>query len=64
MLKIFFEVFLRKVYLTLNPGETIKIKNFGYFQMRKGKINNTSASDREPIISGSYCILSTLERSA
>ena len=47
--KIFFEVFLRKVSLQLNPGETIKIKNFGYFQMRIGKINNTSASNPAPL---------------
>jgi hypothetical protein len=47
--KIFFEVFLRKVSLQLNPGETIKIKDFGYFQMRTGKINNTSASNPAPL---------------
>jgi nucleoid DNA-binding protein len=43
--KIFFEVFLRKVSLQLNPGETIKIKNIGYFQMRTGKIKKTSEED-------------------
>jgi hypothetical protein len=47
--KIFFEVFLRKVSQQLNPGETIKIKNFGYFQMRIGKINNISASNPAPL---------------
>jgi len=47
--KIFFEVFLRKVSQQLNPGETIKIKNFGYFQMRIGKINNTSAGNPAPL---------------
>ena len=49
--KIFFEVFLRKVSQQLNPGETIKIKNFGYFQMRIGKINNTSANNPAPLSS-------------
>ena len=48
--KIFFEVFLRKVSLKLNPGETIKIKNFGYFQMRTGKINKTSEGNPAPLL--------------
>jgi len=48
--KIFFEVFLRKVSQQLNPGETIKINNFGYFQMRTGKINNTAARITEPLL--------------
>jgi hypothetical protein len=43
--KIFFEVFLRKVSLQLNPGETIRVKNIGYFQMRTGKIKNTSPAE-------------------
>ena len=47
--KIFFEVFLRKVSLQLNPGETIKIKNFGYFQVRTGKIKNKSANS-DPVL--------------
>lgn len=47
--KIFFEVFLRKISLQLNPGETIKIKNFGYFQVRTGKIKNASANS-DPVL--------------
>lgn len=46
--KIFFEVFLRKVSLQLNPGETIKIKNIGFFQMRTGKIRNSSDNNLKP----------------
>jgi hypothetical protein len=48
--KIFFEVFLRKVSQQLNPGETIGIKNFGYFQMRTGKIKNTSVGISKPVL--------------
>ncbi|MDR3610829.1 MAG: SPOR domain-containing protein [Ignavibacteriaceae bacterium] len=47
--KIFFEVFLKKVSLQLNPGETIKVKNFGYFQVRTGKIKN-SLEDSESLL--------------
>jgi nucleoid DNA-binding protein len=47
--KIFFEVFLRKVSLQLNPGETIKIKNFGFFQMHTGKIKKTHFNNSNPI---------------
>lgn len=45
--KIFFEVFLRKVSQQLNPGETIKIKNFGYFQVRTGKLKNDIGVESE-----------------
>ena len=48
--KIFFEVFLRKISLQLNPGETIKVKNFGYFQMRTGKIKKTTVSNSDTIL--------------
>ena len=48
--KIFFEIFLRKMSLHLNPGETIKINNFGYFQIRTGKINNTSVGNPAPLL--------------
>src|ERR1035437_9104303 len=47
--KIFFEVFLRKVSLQLNPGETIKIKNFGYFQIHTGKIIKTHVNNSHPV---------------
>ena len=40
--KIFFEIFLRKVSLQLNPGETIKVNNLGFFQVRTGKIRKSS----------------------
>jgi cell division septation protein DedD len=45
--KIFFEVFLRKVSQQLNPGDLIKIKNFGAFQLRTGKIKNASPKDAD-----------------
>jgi hypothetical protein len=48
--KIFFEIFLRKLSLQLNPGETIKINNYGYFQMRTGKISKISADDTESVL--------------
>jgi cell division septation protein DedD/nucleoid DNA-binding protein len=48
--KIFFEVFLRKVSLQLNPGETIRVKNIGYFQMRTGKIKNISVGNPEHVL--------------
>jgi nucleoid DNA-binding protein/cell division septation protein DedD len=48
--KIFFEVFLRKVSLQLNPGETIRIKNIGYLQMRTGKIKSSSAIDSNQVL--------------
>jgi nucleoid DNA-binding protein len=48
--KIFFEVFLRKVSLQLNPGESIKVKNFGYFQVRTGKIKNASVNESDSML--------------
>src|ERR1017187_1736154 len=45
--KIFFEVFLKKVSLQLNPGETIRINNIGFFQLRTGKIKHTSENDSQ-----------------
>ena len=47
--KIFFEIFLRKVSLQLNPGETIKIKNFGFFQVHIGKIRKSSVNNSKPV---------------
>jgi hypothetical protein len=48
--KIFFEVFLRKVSLQFNPGETIKIKNFGFLQMHTGKLKNISQKYSESLL--------------
>ncbi len=38
--KIFFEIFLQHIGSQLSPGEAINIKNFGFFQLRKGKIKS------------------------
>ncbi|MHB8579656.1 MAG: SPOR domain-containing protein [Ignavibacteriaceae bacterium] len=38
--KVFFEIFLRKASEILKLGEAIKIKNFGYFQFKRGMIKN------------------------
>ena len=39
--KFFFELFLKKASLKLHPGETIKLKGLGYFQLKKGRIKKT-----------------------
>ncbi|MHB8852867.1 MAG: SPOR domain-containing protein [Ignavibacteriaceae bacterium] len=38
--KVFFEIFLRKASEILKLGEAIKLKNFGYFQFKRGMIKN------------------------
>jgi hypothetical protein len=38
--KVFFEAFLRKALLRLNPGDSVKVNGFGYFQRRTGRIKN------------------------
>ena len=47
--KIFFEVFLRKVSLQLNTGETMKINNLGYFQVRSSNVKKTPANNFIPM---------------
>jgi cell division septation protein DedD len=43
--KVFFEAFLRKAVLRLEPGDSVKVKGFGYFQRRTGKVKNHIDSD-------------------
>jgi len=43
--KVFFEAFLRKAVLRLNPGDSVKVKGFGYFQRRTGKVKNHADTD-------------------
>lgn len=38
--KYFFELFLMKAASQLKPGETVKLKSLGYFQLRTGRIKN------------------------
>ena len=42
--KVFFEAFLRQAVERLNPGDSVRIKGFGYFQRRTGKIKNSHDS--------------------
>ncbi len=42
--KIFFEVFLRKASEMLKPGDAIKLKDVGFFQLKTGKIRNASSA--------------------
>jgi hypothetical protein len=50
--KLFFEEFLRRTVLQLKPGETLKVKGFGYFQLRTGKIKNSTTIDANPLSTG------------
>lgn len=40
--KVFFEIFLQKTSGILRPGQAIKLKNFGYFQLRLAVFKTTS----------------------
>lgn len=38
--KYFFELFLKKLALQLKPGESVRLKSIGFFQLRTGRIKN------------------------
>ncbi len=44
--KIFFEIFLRDASENLKLGEAIKLKNFGYFQFKRGMIKNIHSAHK------------------
>ena len=39
--KVFFEIFLQKTSGMLRPGQAVKLKNFGYFQLRQAIFKTT-----------------------
>ena len=41
--KVFFEIFLQKTSGMLRPGQAIKLKNFGYFQLRLAVFKTTAS---------------------
>ncbi len=47
--KIFFEIFLKRISVLLNPGEAIKINPFGYFQFRKAVVQSMLTTTAEKI---------------
>ena len=50
--KLFFEIFLKRAAEMLKPGSAVFIKQYGYFQMKRGKIKNVpgfSEGESEPV---------------
>ncbi len=43
--KLFFEIFLKRAVEILKPGSAVFIKQYGYFQLRRGKIDNLTGVD-------------------
>ena len=41
--KVFFEIFLQKTSGMLRPGQAVKLKSFGYFQLRLAVFKTTSS---------------------
>jgi cell division septation protein DedD len=43
--RVFFELLLKKISLQIKPGESVKLRNIGYFQLRTGKLRSKASGD-------------------
>ncbi len=55
--KIFFEMFLIKAAEMLVPGEAVKLREFGYFQKRKGVVKSSRPAGEEDSVKQFYTTL-------